>query len=275
MRKLLCLFIIWSLAFSLSAQGRYSLYEISGNVLCKKFRTSEWIVPSDQQELSVHDVFSIPSSSFVRIMDRKNQMVYTSLRTGEISVRNIVEEAEDKAGDITKDVNQYLLSSLSKNEKKELECRAYGVVYRDLDSDAPMSLYNEILLHVSDLRENRSKVSSKAATIAKVLEGKGLFYFRIRNNTDKIYYMNLLMVKGDEVTVCYDCDGWNPILKPGKDMDMSQYLFADSADAPVGYYLLLSEGDYKVKKIQQMLKNDASPSPVEYQYDIVVVPVRK
>lgn len=277
-RFLFCLFLLF-LTVCAAGQDRYKLHRVEGTVFYKSADSSDWALATLRRELSLHDVFDIPPYGSVSIMNVADGMVFTSENHGKINVKQIIDVADEKSGRIASFVKKYIIKSLTEKQVSEMQYGMAGVeaqrsAFFDPKVETLDKDISDILCIASDALNDELVPVDLPIILTRINNNDDTFHFIIRNDTEQPFYVNLLAVTESKVGLCFDPvdkESYNNVLPPKDELNLSQYVFADTGEE-CRYVLLVSMTDFDVYKVRSKLRNGVESMPEKLSGTVVAVP---
>ena len=263
MKKILLLLLLLGIVIPSMGQGRYRIYQCSGDVAWQQFRKTEWLPLEKRQSVALPDVLRIPQGAVVTILDSSTRALYRSTNCGEMRVKQLIDEALTQSAALCRSVNAEIRAQLEAGQSSQKAYAMAGVVYRGAQADAyEEALYAAILLAVEEARNGNFAVAGAPWSLTREVVEEGAFCFEIANMTTEARYVNVLRVTADAATFCFrfaDTGSEQAVLMAAAERRLvSQFQFAEEAD-DAKYLLVVTDAPYTPKAIELRLKNRMQP----------------
>lgn len=245
MRRLGILLIFLILASSVRAQTRYIVYKCSDDITVNRFKTDEWTKVKRQDSLILFDMIKIPKGSSMVVLDTKNKGLYSfNGKDKTMSLKLLIQEASNKADNITATLNKELLSKSGNKEKDpymQIAAAYRGENGKESYLDSLKAGISDITTAILDHNESLESIILDYPEYCSVFTGKAYhnpenaLYFGFSNNSNYDLYVNVLYInpQGD-ARICYEFDYNSPssyiFLPKGEEIKIDQYMFAPLSD---------------------------------------------
>lgn len=128
------------LTATIAASDSYAvlkIYKLKGDVTIKSGKRN--LKATRRATVETSDVLTIPAGGSVEILDSKTHRIYSSTKTGKISVKSLIKKAESQASNITRNINRKVIDAVVDNaSQKEISYDVVGVSIHETDAVVPV-----------------------------------------------------------------------------------------------------------------------------------------
>lgn len=262
-QKILLLLLLLGVALPSMGQGRYRIYQCSGEVTWQQFRKTEWLPLEKRQSVALPDLLRIPQGAAVTILDSSTRALYRSTSGGEMRVKQLIDEALAQSAALCRSVNAEIRSQFEAEHRSQKAYAMAGVVYRGTQTDGyEEALYASVVSAVEQVRSGNFAVSDASWRLTRKEAEEQIFCFEIANATAEPRYVNVLRVTADTATFCFrfaDAEAEQCVLvAPNERRVVSQFRFVAEGD-DARYLLVVTDAPYAPQAIEMRLKNRMQP----------------
>ncbi|MBO5674190.1 MAG: hypothetical protein J6R59_07430 [Paludibacteraceae bacterium] len=279
MKKIL-LFYLCAIGAIVFAQKPYNVYDWSGGVQIKEYKTSQWSPVQKNQAISGLDSVDVDKKGYLRIIDTRSNLIYKSTSTGKMRILTIINDAKKQNSHTLAAVNQELIKG-ARSSSNTPTMQIAGATTRCSDEDvshidsitstlawlAKMAYSNQLANHNYELIMKRHDIPEGA-------------FFEIKNTSKRGYYVNVLHLdkQTQKVNLCYIIEQAEepeaPFLYIPHDQTMRlQSLMFNIDDTRDIFILVGTEDQYIPEQVQSTLQyldlDSALPLYQRYNYYIL------
>lgn len=259
MKRLLTLFISLVL-FLATCEAAYVVHSVDGDVKVITGNTSSPLKKG--MTVSPSDMIDIPSGATLEIYNELDKKVYTSVKSGRLSVIRLMLDAKEKAADNAANVG----SQMSMKRGDKVEGRLYmekGMVKRSKGTFNPalenvdvdprtLARYVASAVYSGDLR-SRIDLPVSVEPLSNDSTGKG---FRLVNRRDFPVYFNVLKIIGTETPVLDISELGQPsgcyMVLPGQSLSREQFAWMSKKARHV---IIVSHCKYDISEVIDMIED--------------------
>ncbi len=252
------------------ATAALQIYKTKGDVTVKS--KNKTIKAQRRAEVAADDDLIIPAGGSVEILDTETHRIYSSTKTGKMSVKSLIKKAESQASNITRNINRKVISAVSDNAgQKRSGYDAMGMAIHETDAVVP-TLINipPDMSYLAYLLGNPAEADSAHQSFIALSrqpiedtdgDSDGAFNFVMHNSRNNPLYFNI--VAKDEDSGVRLFFRRNPIAAPKSDTRVEEYTFIPSGEAQ-RYVAIASEHNFSLDDVKHLLDNDYSPKDNYY-----------
>ena len=272
MKKIL-FFYLCAIVAIVFAQKPYNVYDWSGGVQIKEYKTSQWSPIQKNKAISGLDSVDVDKKGYLRIIDTRSNLIYKSTSTGKMRILTIINDAKKQNSRTLSAVNQELLNGV-KGSSNAPSMQVVGATTRGSDDDALMDSIASTFGWIAKNALNGDLVHNSFDLILKCNNLPEGVYFEMQNNSDKGYYVNVLhlnkQTKG--INLCYiieqsqEPDSPFIFLPQGESVKLNNFIFnRDQTDI---FILVGTEDQYIPEQMQSTLQylDLESAQPLYHRY---------
>lgn len=275
-RIISCLTLIITAAFvSSDAYALLQIYRVKGKVTVTSGK-NKWqaqrrakVVPSD--------LLAIPAGGSVDILDSESHRIYSSTKSGKMTVKDLIKKAKDHAANITRNINRKVIDAVIDNASpKRSSYDDIGVTLHETDAvlpslvDIPEDMsYLAYLMSASNDPDSlhQSFISLSRINIESDERHEEAFNFAISSSARKPLYFNVIAKGNDnEIRLLLPV---NPIANPQSSTTANEYVFFPDSDTK-GYIGIASDSDFSIDDVRHLLDNDYRPEATFYLTTLTV-----
>lgn len=271
-KKLLVTAIIGAFAILIGTEAMASLqiYKVKGEVTVKsKAKTKK---AERRAILEPTDLLSIPKGGSVDILDSKTHRIYSSIGTGNMTVKALMEKAESHAADITRNINRKVMAAVADNaDQKRTGYDAMGMTIHETDAIAhpPVEIpegmsYLSYLLEKAKDPESTHQAYISLGTLSVAGEDIDFdtpFNFVLHNSMRQPLYFNV--IERDSYNGMQLFFPQNPIAAPKTETVASEYIYLPDVEDHV-YVAIASDFDFTLDDIKRLLEAGYNPDDDYY-----------
>lgn len=251
---------------SFTASAAYKIYKVKGNVTVKDKAKKE-VKAQRRADVSLSDILSIPKDGSVQILNSDSHRIYSSVSTGKMSVKKLIDKAEAHAADITKNINRKVVAAVAETGKtKRIGYDALGMAIHETDivAGAPIPI-PEGMSYLSYLMTNENdpdSIHQKYLVLKTIMteDGKNAdgdaFNFAVDNLINRTLYFNIISrQKNGDISLMLP---QNPMVGPKTGTVVTEYTYLPDNNAS-GYIVIASDGDFNVEDVKYLLNPNYCP----------------
>lgn len=250
------------------AQSRYSVFSVSDGVTCLNENTHKWQTLKKRSFISLNDSMYIPDGGNVALLDKTTTLMYRSGKYGRFVVRDIVVDAMERNKNIISKTYRELHKNADKSKPQIMFRQIGGVKMNSISYD------DSLAIHLKDFIATRNlSFIDPLLKFQKVFVSKNTFYFKIFNDSDKDFYVNVLCSNDKTLGICYNLTEVQEtqqtemsIFIPAKNIieikefefsenKGTEYILFGSREKPFSWYVIqkhLKDGDLKNVQPQEI-----------------------
>lgn len=252
-----------------NASAAFQIYKVKGDVSVSSGKKT--IKAERRAIVKPSDLLIIPAEGSVDILDTDSRRIYSSVETGKMTVKALMEKAESHASDITRNINRKVIAAVADNaDKKHGGYDAMGMAIHETDAIAfpPVALpegmsYLSYLL--ASAKDPDSTHQSYISLSKREIEGgfhDGAFHFVLHNSMRQPLYFNIISRNDDQEGLSL-IFAQNPIASPKDDTVAEEYVFLPNADGR-GYVAIASDVDFTLDDVKRLLEAGYDPDDEYY-----------
>lgn len=259
-------FVLCAVILALQASASYKIYKVKGDVSIKS-KNGKPVKAQRRADVSLTDVVSIPKDGSLEILNSDSHRIYSSVSTGKMSVKSLINKAEKNAANITRNINKKVMAAVAETgSQKRTGYDAMGIAIHETDFVAGppvplpdgMSYLRYLLTDDTDpdaIHQNFLSIKTPSA------DDDETFNFVIENFIDKPLYFNIISRNnGDNINFCFPK---NLIVAPESESVIAEYTYLkDNKDK--GYVVVASEADFSLDDAKRLLEPEYVPSQMYY-----------
>ncbi len=252
------------------AVAALQIYKVKGDVYVKsKSSTSK---ATRRANVAPGDLLNIPDGGCIEILDTDTRRIYSSTKTGKMTVKSLMKRAESQASNITRNINRTVMAAVADNTgQKRSGYDAIGMAIHETDAVVP-TLINipDSLSYLSYLLSDPSEADSAHQSFISLSrqsitdeEGnnEGAFNFVMHNNVNKPLYFNI--VEKDKEKGIRFLFKRNPIVGPKSETTVEEYSYIPDGDAQ-RYVAVASDTNFSLRDVKHLLDADHFPKNLYY-----------
>lgn len=253
-----------------SASAELLIYKVKGDVFVRS--NAKKVKAERRSIVSPYDMLTIPSGGAVDILDSRSHRIYSSLESGNMTVKTLMQKAEAQASSITKNINKKVIAAVADNaSNKKSGYEAMGMTIHETDAIAcPPLTISDGTSYLAYLLANptepdsahQSYISLKKQLIERPEgEDDGAFNFVVHNSLRQPLYFNVITKAGDDDISLYFPQ--NPIAAPKSETVAAEYTYLPDNNIS-GYVVIASDVDFSVDDVKRLLEADFDPDDDYY-----------
>lgn len=218
-----------------------------------------------RDDVKSSDVISIPASSRIEILDTDSRRIYSSTRSGEMSVDRLIADAKKDASSLTRKTNGKILSAVTDNAGQKVSgYGATGLSHHEADGvlnglivlPDSVSLLCYLMNLPPDLEyDDRADVILMRRDYE---DGDDTFNFSVFNTLSSPLYVNVIDQKPSDGRIRLYFDE-SPIAGARCETLISQYRFM-LPEEEAGYIVIASPQPFTMADVKRLLDVSFSPS---------------
>lgn len=248
---------------SLTAVASLKVYKLKGDVT-KKTKSGK-IALQRRTDVKSNDIISIPSGASVDILDTDSHRIYSSTKSGDMTVARLIDDAKKESSSIIRNTNKTLLSAVADNaETKVSGFGATGLSRHQTDGVLSgltalpdgVSLLSYLMNFPDD--KEYDDVADVILMRRAYEDGDDSFNFAVFNTLDTPLHINVIDQKPSDGKIRFYFDE-NPVVASRKQSLITQYRFLLS-DEDTGYIVIASPAPFSLEDVRKLLSPSYSPS---------------
>ncbi|MDE5840294.1 MAG: hypothetical protein K2H49_05180 [Muribaculaceae bacterium] len=259
------------LAAVCDASAALKIYKVKGDVTIKN-KAKKTVKAQRRADVQPSDILTVPAGGGVDILDSSTHRIYSSVTTGSMSVKTLIDKAEAHAADITRNINRKVVAAVAENGgQKHTGYDVIGMAIHETDAIAyPHVSLPEGTSYLSYLLANATDPDSDhqsyiALSMQPVADGEnnedGAFNFAVRNSMRQPLYFNIMEKReGDEITLYFP---QNPIAAPKSETVATEYTYLPDNNER-GYIVIASDVDFTADDVKRLLEAGYEPDDDYY-----------
>ncbi len=271
-KQLLAAAIIAAIGIMIGAEASAALqiYKVKGGVtVISKAKTKK---AERRATVAPTDLLSIPKGGAVDILDSQTHRIFSSIGTGKMTVKALMEKAESHAADITRNINRKVMAAVAENaDQKRTGYDAMGMTVHETDAIAHppvelpegMSYLSYLLANVKDTEStHQSYIALKTLSVAgEDVDFETPFNFVLHNSMRQPLYFNVIEKDNDNGIRLYFPQ--NPIAAPKTETVATEYIFIPDDDDHT-YVAIASDVDFTLDDVKRLLEAGYNPDDDYY-----------
>lgn len=258
------------------AAATLQIYKVKGDVYVKnKAKTTK---AERRATVAAEDVLTIPAGGSVDILDSDTHRIYSSIKTGKMTVKSLIKNAESQAANITRSINRKVIDAVADNAgQKRSGYDAMGMVIHETDAVVPtlvnipdgMSYLSYLLTDPVEADSAHQSFISLACQPIESEDGDSekAFHFLLHNSTNDPLYFNI--VAKDEENGLRLFFRRNPIASPKNDTAVEGYTYLQDEDTQ-RYVAIASDSNFSLDDVKNLLDDDFRPKD-NYYFTILTI----
>ena len=278
MKKIL-FFYLCAIGAIVFAQKPYNVYDWSGGVQIKEYKTSQWSPVQKNKAISGLDSVDVDKKGYLRIIDTRSNLIYKSTSTGKMRILTIINDAKKQNSHTLAAVNQELMKGAHSSSNTPTMQIAGATTRGNEDGELIDSISSTLAWLAKMTYRNQLSNHSSEVILKRHDVPEGTF-FEIKNSSDRGYYVNVLHFnkQTQKVNLCYiieqaeEPDTPFLYLPQGQTMQLQNLMFNidDTRDI---FILVGTEDQYIPEQVQSTLQyldlDSAQPLYHRYNYYIL------
>lgn len=243
------------------------IYKVKGNVTVKS-KTKKAVKAERRAEVLPTDILNIPAGGSIDILNSDNKRIYSSVSSGKMSVKTLIDKAEAHAANITGNINRKVMSAVAETgAQKRSGYDAMGMVIHETDAIAypaialpeNVSYLSYLIDNVSDLDTDHQDYIQLETTSADADDGS--FNFVILSSIHEPLYFNIIdQSNKDNIQLLLPK---NPIAAPKTVTVASGIRFLPS-EGENKFIAIASDKDFSAEDIEKLLQPGFEPDEDYY-----------
>ncbi len=252
-------------------EASLKVYKITGDITLKS--GNRWKPLQRRAEITSSDMLRIPAGATVEILDSDTRRLYSSLTSGDMSVKTIISEAINDADRVTHKTNQRILAAISENgEKRKSRYGSTGLSMHDTDASSsaltasdPSKPYLQQLMQLpADANYNDS--ADIILIRRDITDSDKTFNFAVFNTLDQYLYINIIDQNDNGDINFYFNE--NPIVKPIGETVIGEYRYLLPEESS-GYIVIGSDMPFNADDIRTILNGGTPKATGNFFYSLL------
>ena len=278
MKKIL-FFYLCAIGAIVFAQKPYNVYDWSGGVQIKEYKTSQWSPVQKNKAISGLDSVDVDKKGYLRIIDTRSNLIYKSTSTGKMRILTIINDAKKQNSHTLAAVNQELMKGAHSSSNTPTMQIAGATTRGNEDGELIDSISSTLAWLAKMTYRNQLSNHSSEVILKRHDVPEGTF-FEIKNTSTKGYYVNILHLdkQTQKVNLCYIIEQAEEpetpflYLPQGQTMRLQNLMF--NIDDTRDIFILVGTKDqYIPEQVQSTLQyldlDSAQPLYQRYNYYIL------
>lgn len=237
------------------------IYKVRGDVTVKSGTSTS--KAEKRQKVMPGDMLTIPRNASVSVLDTKNNRVFTSLSQGKMTVKQLIEEAENNASNVTRTTNEMVWEAVAENAKTKTN--RFGIAGASVHEaneaiHAPINLPAGVsyLAYLRGLDEQKEYDDEYDAILVRrdINYDDETFKFAVFNTLSQPLYFNIIQQRTDREPELFFLD--NPMAAPRTQTIVDEYLYI-VPDYRDGYIVVASDKDFTITDVKKLLDPSYEP----------------
>lgn len=252
-------------------EASLKVYRIKGDITMRSGNT--WKPLQRRAIIGSADMLRIPADARIDILDTDTRRLYSSVSSGDISVKALISAATADAADMTRKTNRRILASVSENgAARKSRYGSTGLSMHDTDAGTnslasfdPSSPYllQLMKLHPDSVYNDYSDIILIRRDIAK---DDDTFNFAVFNTLDIPLYINIIN-QNDSGDINFYFNE-NPLVNPRGETVITGYMYI-LPEEPSGYIVIASDKPFSADDIRSMIKGDSPSTGGDFFYSLL------
>ncbi|MDE6638863.1 MAG: hypothetical protein K2K32_11595 [Muribaculaceae bacterium] len=243
------------------------IYKVKGNVTVKS-KSKKAVKAERRAEVLPTDILTIPAGGSIDILNSDNKRIYSSVSTGSMSVKNLMDKAEAHAANITGNINRKVMAAVAETgSQKRSGYDAMGMVIHETDAIAypaialpeNVSYLSYLIDNVTDPDSDHQDYIQLETTSADANDGS--FNFVILSSIHEPLYFNIIdRSNKDNIQLLLPK---NPIAAPKTVTVASGFRFLPD-EGENKFIAIASDKDFSAEDIEKLLQPGYEPDEDYY-----------
>ncbi len=272
LNRMLAILAVTALAILISTDisATLQIYKVKGDVTIKNKATT--VKATKRAKVSPADLLNIPAGGSVDILDSDTHRIYSSVSTGKMTVKKLIEKAESNAANITRNINRKVMAAMADNASDHRTgYDAIGMAIHETDAIAhPPVVLPEGISYLSYLLKNANDPESthqayiSLGTLSVAGEDVDIetpFNFVLHNSMRQPLYFNV--IERDDNNGIQLFFPQNPIAAPKTETVATEYIYLPDVDDHV-YVAIASDVDFTLDDVKRLLEAGYNPDDDYY-----------
>lgn len=251
------------------------IYKVKGNVLVKS-KSKKAVKAERRAEVLPTDILTIPAGGSIDILNSDNKRIYSSVSTGSMSVKSLMDKAEAHAANITGNINRKVMAAVAETgSQKRSGYDAMGMVIHETDAIAypaialpeNVSYLSYLIDNVADPDSDHQDYIQLETTSADANDGS--FNFVILSSIHEPLYFNIIdRSNKDNIQLLLPK---NPIAAPKTVTVASGFRFLPD-EGENKFIAIASDKDFSAEDIEKLLQPGFDPDEDYYLSILTLTP---
>ena len=258
-RKIFVFIIILFLGLSISfGADRFIVHEVKGTILIKN--KTGWTAIKKGDALRLNDCLDIKPNGTIRIIDKNSNIIHSSTKTGETTLKALIDLSNKQSENILKLMMAELGSRVIKNDGSSSKSayNATGVTFRGDENNndsVAINLWRWLNIIIDKYEQEGTNGTGFIGVDKNYIDETGeIFTFTVTNKNSNPSQVNILRINPSEKVLNLLLDhSFTPlILEGGESVNIPLELLEDKED----YYLIFATSDgYDISFLEHLLRN--------------------
>lgn len=265
-----------SVLIASDSSAALQIYKVKGNVTVKN--KAKTVKATRRATVSAADMLNIPAGASVDILDSESHRIYSSISTGKMTVKSLIEKAESNAANITRNINKKVMAAMADNAgDKRTGYDVIGMAIHETDAIAhPPVVLPDGVSYLSYLLDSakdpdsthQSYISLRTLSVAgEDVDFETPFNFVLHNSMRQPLYFNIIGKDDkDHFSLLFP---QNPIAAPKTETIAEEYCYLPG-DESQAYVAIASDVDFSVEDVKRLLEAGYNPDD-DYYLTIMTV----
>lgn len=252
------------------AAAALQIYKVKGDVAVKS--KTKTVKAQRRANVGAADILIIPADGSVDILDSDSRRIYSSTKTGKMTVKSLMKNAESHAANITRNINRKVMSAMADNAgQKRSGYEAMGMAIHETDAVVPTLIHiPDSMSYLSYLLANPVEADSAHQSFIsltrKLIAGEdndreGAFNFVMHSNVSRPLYFNIIE-KDAEKGIRFLFKR-NPIVGPKSETAVEEYTFLPDGDTQ-RFVAVASDSNFSLSDIKHLMDAEYTPKGTYY-----------
>ncbi|MDE6017892.1 MAG: hypothetical protein K2G85_03660 [Muribaculaceae bacterium] len=247
------------------ASATLTIYKVKGNVTVKT-KADKAVKAERRAVVAPADLLTVPEGGNIEILDSDTRRIYSSVNSGKMTVKKLMEKAEDHAASITRNINRKVAAAVAENGRQNRTgYDALGMAIHETDAIAypdvaipdGMSYLAYLIGNASGPDADHQNYIRLATTTSAANDST--FNFVVLSSVHEPLFFNIIDRKNkDDIQLLLP---QNPIAAPKTVTVASEYRFMkdENGIGNDGYIVIASDKDFTAAEIKKLLEPGYEP----------------
>lgn len=200
---IICIFSLFSIALHAET---YQVFRKTGNPLV--FKDNNWISAEKRMTISLADSIHIQEGTTLSLLNTSNNQIIEIKQVGKHKAKKIIDSTVKELSNVLAYTTKNIAQSVSKTGSKQ-SYNIYGATMRaDQNTiESNQILAAQIVTMIEKINSGKYPKPSKYLSLEKVQLSEDIIGFKVQNNSDKAYVVNILRIpKNGNPSFCINLD---------------------------------------------------------------------